>query len=134
MPARPSLYHKVRRDMARILLAEDTPATCEMVRHALSADGHDVVATQDGVEALEHIEAGATVDLLISDIDMPGLDGVGLVEKALAARPGLKVILMSGFAGGLERAENLKARTGGILPKPFTLDQIRSAVRKALGS
>jgi two-component system cell cycle response regulator CpdR len=118
--------------MARILVAEDTPATCEMVRHALSGDGHEVTATHDGMEALEHIEGGAPIDLLISDVDMPGLDGVGLVEKALAARPGLKVILMSGFTGGLERAEKLKARTGDILPKPFTLDQIRAAVRKAL--
>lgn len=118
--------------MARILVAEDTPATCEMVRHALTGDGHEVTATHDGMEAMEHIEGGAPIDLLISDVDMPGLDGVGLVEKALAARPDLKVILMSGFTGGLERAENLKARTGGILAKPFTLDQIRAAVRKAL--
>ncbi len=119
--------------MARILVAEDTPATCEMVRRALAGDGHDVVATHDGVEALEHIESSEPIDLLISDVDMPGLDGVGLVEKAIVLRPALKVILMSGFAGGLERAEHLKARTGGILPKPFTLDQIRAAVRKALG-
>ncbi|MDX2202360.1 MAG: response regulator [Hyphomicrobiaceae bacterium] len=119
--------------MARILLAEDAPATCEMVRHALAGEGHEVVTTHDGIEALEHIEGGGVIDLLISDIDMPGLDGVGLVEKALAARPGLKVILMSGFASGLERADSLKARTGGILPKPFSLDQIRAAVRSALG-
>lgn len=120
--------------MARILLAEDTPATCEMVRHALSSDGHAVVVTHDGNEALEHVQNPAeSFDLLISDVDMPGLDGVGLVEKALKLRPGLKVILMSGFAGGLERADHLKAHTGGILSKPFTLDQIRAAVRTSLG-
>lgn len=120
--------------MARILLAEDTPATCEMVRHALTSDGHSVVVTQDGSEALEHVQAlSEPFDLLISDVDMPGLDGVGLVEKALKARPGLKVILMSGFAAGLERADHLRPHTGGILSKPFTLDQIRAAVRKALG-
>lgn len=119
--------------MARILVAEDTPATCEMVRRALTSDGHEVVVSHDGTEALEHVQAASeSYDLLISDVDMPGLDGIGLIERALKARPGLKVILMSGFAGGLERAEHLKPYTGAILSKPFTLDQIRAAVRAAL--
>ncbi len=119
--------------MARILLAEDTPATCEMVRRALSGDGHAVIVSHDGSDALEHIQdTSQAYDLLISDVDMPGLDGIGLVERALVVRPDLKVILMSGFAGGLDRAEHLKEKTGGILSKPFTLDQIRAAVRAAL--
>lgn len=120
--------------MARILLAEDTPATSEMVRHALSTDGHEVVVAHDGTEALERILApGEAYDLVISDVEMPSLDGIALIGKALEARPGMKVILMSGFAGGLERAEALKGRISGTLSKPFTLDQVRAAVRAALG-
>jgi two-component system, cell cycle response regulator CpdR len=119
--------------MARILLAEDTPATCELVRHALSSDGHEVVVAQDGIEALDRISAtGEAYDLMISDVEMPGLDGIALIEKAFQVRPGLAVILMSGFSGGLERAEPLKSKVRGMLSKPFTLEQIRAAVRAAL--
>src|SRR5215471_19230327 len=72
--------------MARILLADDDAATRELVQRALAMDGHDVVVTQDGAEALERLEAGGgRIDLLISDVQMPGVDGIDLVEKGLVA-------------------------------------------------
>ena len=119
--------------MARILLAEDTPATSDMVKRALTGDGHDVVVVGDGSEALEHLSApGAHFDLMITDVQMPGLDGIALIEKAFQIRPDLGVVLMSGFAGGLERAESLKGQVRGVLSKPFTLEQIKAAARDAL--
>ena len=119
--------------MARILLAEDTAATRDLIQRALGSDGHDVMVTQDGSEALERLQgAPAAFDLLISDVQMPGLDGIALVEQALAVAPGLRVILMSGYAGGLERADHLKGRISRIITKPFTLEQIRAAVKAAL--
>ena len=64
--------------MARILLAEDDAATRDMVQRALAMDGHEVVVTQDGAEALEKLQAApGRFDLLISDVQMPGVDGVG---------------------------------------------------------
>jgi DNA-binding NtrC family response regulator len=120
--------------MARILLAEDDAATRDMAQRALAMDGHEVVATQDGAEALEKLQAApAGIDLLITDVQMPGLDGVALVEKALAAAPKLRVILMSGFADELGRANHLKGRIARIITKPFTLEQIRAAAKAALG-
>ena len=118
--------------MARILLAEDDAAARDLVQRALGLDGHEVLVTQDGLEALEKMQGAGRIDLLISDVQMPGLDGISLVEKALAAYPGLRVVLMSGFADELDRAEHLKARITRIITKPFTLEQIRSAVRAAL--
>ncbi|HZT49996.1 MAG TPA: response regulator [Hyphomicrobiaceae bacterium] len=119
--------------MARILLAEDDAAARDLVQRALGLEGHDVIVTQDGLEALEKMQAGsARIDLLITDVQMPGLDGISLVEKVLAANPRLRVVLMSGFADELDRAEHLKARITRIITKPFTLEQIRSAVRAAL--
>ena len=94
--------------MARILLAEDDAATRDMVQRALTADGHQVVVTQDGAEALEKLRGGGGFDLLISDVQMPGVDGIELVEKGLAGNPKLRVILMSGFAGELGRADHLQ--------------------------
>ena len=118
--------------MARILLAEDDAATRDMVQRALTADGHQVVVTQDGAEALEKLRGGGPVDLLISDVQMPGVDGIELVEKGLAGNPKLRVVLMSGFAGELGRADHLKGRISRIITKPFTLEQIRAAAKAAL--
>ncbi|MBA2125736.1 response regulator [Hyphomicrobium methylovorum] len=119
--------------MATILLADDDAAVRDLVRRALSSEGHTVHVTQDGQEALEHMESNATsIDLLVTDVDMPQLDGISLAEKALKLSPQLAVILMSGFTDQLERAARLRARRLLSIPKPFTLDQIKQVVRAVL--
>ena len=119
--------------MARILLADDDAASRDFVQLALATDGHAVNSTQDGSEALDKLrEAPGNFDLLMTDVQMPGLDGIALVEKALVANSKLRVILMSGYADELERAQHLKPRISQVITKPFTLEQIRAAVRAAL--
>ena len=118
--------------MARILLADDDLATRELVKRALEAEGHAVEVTQDGSEAMEKLGAPGAVDLLVSDVHMPGLDGVELAQRAIAAMLALKLLFMSGFTEELERAKGVKASKVGIISKPFTLEQIRSAVRVLL--
>ncbi len=119
--------------MARILLADDDAATRDMVKRALESDGHSVQVTQDGSEALERVKAdGASLDLLVSDVEMPFLDGVALAESAFALQPKLRILLMSGLSDQLERAKSLKAPQVGMLSKPFTLEQVRESVRKLL--
>jgi DNA-binding NtrC family response regulator len=119
--------------MATILLADDDAAVRDLVRRALSADGHTVHVTQDGLEALDYINVnGSSVDLLVTDVDMPQLDGISLAEKALAAKSNLAVILMSGFSDQLEPAARLRARRLLSIAKPFTLEQIKQAVRAVL--
>jgi len=119
--------------MARILLAEDDAATRDLVQRALGLDGHQVVVTQDGAEALEYLRAAAAPpELLISDVQMPGLDGIALIEASLKVAPQLRVLLMSGFADELGRAEHLRSKIARIISKPFTLEQIRTAVKGAL--
>ena len=120
--------------MARILLAEDDAATRDLVQRALGLEGHEVVVTQDGVEALEKLQAAPTrFDVLVTDVQMPGLDGIALVEKGLAVNAKLRVVLMSGFADEFGRAAHLKDKISRVITKPFTLEQIRSAVKAALG-
>lgn len=119
--------------MARILLAEDDAATRDLVQRALGLDGHEVVVTQDGAEALEYLRAtAAPPDMLISDVQMPGVDGIALVEASLKVAPRLRVLLMSGFADELGRAEHLRSKIARIISKPFTLEQIRTAVKGVL--
>jgi two-component system, cell cycle response regulator CpdR len=119
--------------MARILLAEDDAATRDLIQRALAMDGHEIIVTQDGAEALEKLETSQNFDLLISDVQMPGIDGIELVEKGLAARLKLRVVLMSGFSDELGRAGHLKGRIARVVTKPFTLEQIRSTVKSVLG-
>jgi CheY-like chemotaxis protein len=119
--------------MARILLADDDQATRELVKRALESDGHQVEVTQDGAEALERLKSDAgTVDVLVSDVHMPGLDGIALAERAIGAVPALKILFMSGFTEQLERARKVEAKRLGVLSKPFTLEQIRVSVRALL--
>jgi two-component system, cell cycle response regulator CpdR len=118
--------------MARILLADDDEATRDLVKRALETDGHTVSITQDGMEALEALTSAAGFDVLVSDVHMPGLDGVALAERAIAAAPALKLLLMSGFAEELDRAQALKSANLGVIIKPFSLEQIRTAVRVLL--
>ena len=115
--------------MARILLADDDGATRDLVRRALEADGHKVSVTQDGTEALERITSGEAFDVLVSDVNMPGLDGLSLAERAAAALPGIAILLMSGFPEQLDKARGLKPARVSTLAKPFSLEQVKAAVR-----
>ena len=81
--------------MARILVAEDEEDVREFVRRALSHQGHEVTAVNDGIRALEALGAGH-YDLLLTDIVMPGMDGIALALKVSKDHPELPILLMSG--------------------------------------
>lgn len=118
--------------MARILLADDDAAMRDLARRALLADGHDVTVVQDGQDALELIEADPKAfDLLISDVQMPGLDGLSLAAAAVARNPALRIVLMTAFAGGVTIPDGLSGKIRSVLTKPLTLDQIKAAARSA---
>lgn len=119
--------------MANILLADDDAAVRDLVRRALTSEGHTVHVTQDGGEALEHLSANAAnIDILVTDVDMPQLDGVSLAREALKLKPSLGIVLMSGFSDQLDRATALNAKRLASIPKPFTLEQIKALVRSLL--
>ena len=119
--------------MARILLADDDAASRELVARALKSDGHSVEVTQDGLEALEKLNSDSGFNLLVTDVQMPGLDGVSLAKHAQSSSGGLKMLLMSGYTSELDRASGVLGANVGTIAKPFTLEQIRAAVKKALG-
>jgi two-component system, cell cycle response regulator CpdR len=121
--------------MARILLAEDEEALRSFVARALAQDGHAVVATADGAEALDVLTADTTgFDLLLTDIRMPIMDGIALALAAARDRPDLIILLMTGYADQRERASGLDALIHDVISKPFTLAEIKAAVNEALAS
>jgi CheY-like chemotaxis protein len=103
------------------------------VKRALEADGHRVDLTQDGAEALDRLTAAPdAVDVLVSDVHMPVIDGIDLARQAIERAPKVRLLLMSGFAEELDRAKALNAPRLDVIMKPFTLEQIRAAVRELL--
>jgi two-component system, cell cycle response regulator CpdR len=119
--------------MARILLCDDEPSTRDLVRRALELDGHAVTVMASGTDALDALTLQpAGFDVLISDVQMPGLDGIALAAKAAVLCPGLRLILMSGFVEQLERAKGLGVHRLAVVTKPFALDKMRATVHEVL--
>ena len=117
--------------MARILVAEDETTVREFVARALGLAGHQVTTVADGGAALEALD-GASFDLLLTDIVMPVMDGIALALRVARDRPGLKVLLMSGYPKERQRAHNIDVLVHEVLAKPFTLDELQKAVARAL--
>ena len=119
--------------MAKILLTEDDEAVRMFVARALDMDGHDVVMAEDGEDGFDRLqEHDGAFDLLLSDIKMPFMDGIELASNAAALYPDLKIMFMTGYADQRERADNLNNAVLDVVSKPFTLNQIRDCVRRAL--
>ena len=119
--------------MARVLVADDEAGVRTVVLRALQLDGHEIIPVADGAGALEALE-GAQFDLLLTDIVMPGLDGIALALKAAKLDPEMKIILMTGYADEQHRAHNLEALVNQVLAKPFTVAEIRRVVSETLGN
>ena len=119
--------------MARILVAEDDPSVRAFVVSALTMKGHEVVAEEDGGLAAETADAeNGRFDLLLSDIKMPIMDGIGLALHVAAKYPDVIIVLMTGFADQRERAHGLDALIYDVIPKPFSLQMLMDKVADAL--
>src|SRR5260370_30007766 len=119
--------------MARVLIADDEDSMRVLVARAIAMDGHDTVTAEDGAEALEILmrEQGA-FDLLLTDIQMPVMDGIALALAAARDFPDLTILLMTGFADQRERASGLNAIARDVITKPFSVADIRAALARAL--
>ena len=118
---------------ATILLVDDDEALRRFVRRILIQQGFHVIEASDGAEALEVASAYAEpVDLLLTDVIMPKVNGLVLAQRLLQQRPGIGVLYMSGY---MERSMLLAKHPESILlQKPFTPDALIAAVRQVLAS
>ncbi|WP_319532508.1 response regulator [uncultured Cohaesibacter sp.] len=119
--------------MARILLTEDDDGVRMFVQRALMMDGHDVATAEDGTDALDVLaECDGAFDLLLTDIKMPEMDGIALAQSAAKDWPDMTILMMTGYADQRERCDSLNAIVHDVVSKPFSLTEIRGAVRNAL--
>ena len=121
--------------MARILLADDEESVRALVARALAEDGHEVIVTAVGGEALDRLARDdGRFDLLLTDVKMPVMDGIALALAAARDHPDMVILLMTGYADQRERAHGLDALIHDVIAKPFSNQEIRAAVKEALGS
>jgi len=118
-----------REDGVTILLAEDEPKLRLMLGLILQAAGYDLMIARDGHQALQLAKGHAgRIDMLLSDIQMPGLTGTDLAKELLRARPNLKIMLMSGCVSALDVFES----EWHFLQKPFAPNRLLEEVRFVL--
>jgi two-component system cell cycle sensor histidine kinase/response regulator CckA len=114
----------------RLLLVEDEPAVRTILERGLARFGPSIVTAADGAQALERLAQAPAFDVLISDIMMPGIDGVKLAMMARERQPGIGIVLMSGFAEApLHRAAD--AQDVGFVSKPFAIAELVAAIASA---
>lgn len=131
----PHVEEETTRDLtgtAQILLVEDEDAVRTFSSRALINKGYEVLDAESGEAALAVVEqnSGKTIDLMITDVIMPNMDGPTLAQRMRQMYPNLKIIFISGYT-----EEKLKDHMGAniwFLPKPFTLKQLAAKVKEAL--
>jgi two-component system, cell cycle response regulator CpdR len=117
--------------VARIIIAEDEAPIRELLARALTQDGHKVTTAKDGAEALDKITAG-DFDLLLTDIQMPVMDGIALALAVVRDHRTLRVVLMTGYADQRERAKGLDTLVREVVQKPFSIGAMREIVNRTL--
>jgi PAS domain S-box-containing protein len=115
---------------ARVLVVEDEEVVRGLVRQVLTSDGYEVLTAADGDEALD-LADGVQLDLLLTDLTMPGIGGRDLADRLRASRPGLKVLFMSGYADEAV-LDGPPAAGTSFLEKPFTFETLSRQVRELL--
>jgi PAS domain S-box-containing protein len=116
-----------------ILLVEDEDAVRSLVEAILTADGYQILVADSADHAIELCRTyPAKIDILLTDVVMPGVSGPELAKSLLCLRPGLKLVYMSGYAGEYLHNEGVNADGVVLLQKPFTAAALEERIRQVL--
>lgn len=120
--------------MAKILAVDDSASMRQMVSFTLKGAGHEVHEASDGTEALKVASAQSGFDLVISDINMPNMDGIALI-KELRALPAFKftpILMLTTESSADKKGEGKAAGATGWIVKPFNPDQLLATIGKVV--
>ena len=116
-----------------MLLVEDEDAVRNFAARALSRQGYEVLEAATGIEALEVMEREkGRVDIVVSDVVMPEMDGPSLLKELRKTKPDLKIIFVSGYPDDAFKKTLDENEAYAFLPKPFTLPQLAAKVKEQL--
>jgi CheY-like chemotaxis protein len=122
----------VPRGTETVLLVEDEATVRAFARQALESCGYRVLVAADPAEALRVAERADLLQLLLTDVVLPGMSGHDLGRQLRRARPGLRVLLTSGYAETLLHERDDVVPDVAFLPKPYTLERLATMVRQVL--
>jgi CheY-like chemotaxis protein len=115
---------------ATILVVEDDRSNRDLISKVQRQDGHQVLEACDGAIALEILQT-LRCDLVITDFMMPKLNGIKFVEQLHTLKPGMPIILITGYLSGVS-GTSIVDKVAEVLAKPFDLNVLRSTVRRLL--
>lgn len=116
---------------SRVMVVDDDPETLALLREVVTKEGYQVETAEDADMALRHLGEWQP-DLIITDIHMPGMDGLALLASVREKAPDILVILLTAYGSLKTAVDAIKAGAFDYLSKPFVVDDIRLVVRRAL--
>jgi DNA-binding NtrC family response regulator len=118
--------------LATLLLVDDDLDVLAALANALASMGHRVAQASSGLQALEIIDRKEPIDLLLTDVVMPGLHGFNLARMAILRRPEIRILYMSGYTEVDVVTKDSGPRYGKLLEKPLRPDELQREVEEAL--
>jgi two-component system chemotaxis response regulator CheY len=117
-----------------IMTVDDSASVRQMVSFTLKQNGYDVVEAIDGKDGLQKL-AGTKVDMIITDLNMPNLDGIGLIKgaRAIPACKFIPIVMLTTESQDSKKAEGKAAGATGWIVKPFKPEQLITVIKKVLG-
>jgi CheY-like chemotaxis protein len=132
--AHQAVAEQVRRGRGRILFVEDDQDQLATIPRVLGKLGYQVTGRSTAAEALRELATGASFDLVLTDFDMPGVNGVDFARLLAAEYPGLPVVMVSGRLHTGEIPQDLPPNILQVLAKPYSQSALSEALRETLGS
>lgn len=119
----------------RILAVDDSASVRQMQRFVLSGAGYEVIDAVDGKDGLAKLEKSGAVNLILTDLNMPNLDGVGFIKAVRAASTHrlTPIVVISTESQQEKKQEARAAGATGWIVKPFTPEQLLAVVKKVIG-
>ena len=123
-----------RQGRRRVLLVDDDEGTRVLLSKTLEKE-YDVATAIDGTGALDALRrAGASYHLMISDLNMPGMDGIALIREVKEIKPDMPIIIITGYSTEKSAIDAVNLRVAGYLTKPLRDNQVLEAAARALGA
>jgi len=118
-----------------ILTADDSASMRQMVNFTLTGGGYEVIESVDGADALEKLDQNSNIQMLITDLNMPNVDGIELIQKVRANQKFkfIPIIMLTTESSGDKKQAGKAAGATGWIVKPFKPEQLLAVIKKVLG-
>lgn len=119
-------------DISTILIADDEPNIRRVIEAVLVKDGYQVITAENGKKALDAVSTNAHIDVMISDLIMPDMNGVELLEAARQINPSISVIMITAHGSIKSAVDAMRLGAFDYITKPFDLDELKVVVKRAI--